>query len=310
MGDNVPAHHFGVYIKSNRIEYRYTPISGTFKPEKIQDFVYDSMFADDERYKKAIRGKKTINFLELLKNTLLGWAVYGYGNEVIESNYSMRKNFEDFEEILRKVLPDEIGFERFLIVANDIYCKTNRGRFPLDDESSGLANIIEICWKCYVSLFGSENDENIVIIDEPENHLHPSLQQSIIPDLMKAFPDSQFIISTHSPLILSSVRNCKTYGLTFDEEHVIAKEIAYSNNPLDTEDVLRGILGLSSSMPIWAREIYTEIVDKYKKLDVNPENIASLERDLKISGLEDYNLTGLNDILRERNAKIKNFDSE
>ncbi len=46
----------------------------------------------------------------------------------------------------------------------------------------------------------------VVIIDEIELHLHPGLQRIILPRLMKVFPRTQFIVSTHSPQVLSSVR--------------------------------------------------------------------------------------------------------
>lgn len=45
----------------------------------------------------------------------------------------------------------------------------------------------------------------VVLIDEIELHLHPGLQRTILPKLRKVFPKVQFIVSTHSPQVLSSV---------------------------------------------------------------------------------------------------------
>jgi predicted ATP-binding protein involved in virulence len=45
----------------------------------------------------------------------------------------------------------------------------------------------------------------IVLIDEIDLHLHPSWQQEVIPKLLKTFPKIQFIISTHSPQVLTTV---------------------------------------------------------------------------------------------------------
>ncbi len=45
----------------------------------------------------------------------------------------------------------------------------------------------------------------IVLIDEIELHLHPRWQRAIIPWLLKTFPNCQFVISTHSPQVLSEV---------------------------------------------------------------------------------------------------------
>lgn len=46
----------------------------------------------------------------------------------------------------------------------------------------------------------------VVLIDEIELHLHPGLQRTILPSLRRVFPGVQFVVSTHSPQVLSSVR--------------------------------------------------------------------------------------------------------
>jgi len=45
----------------------------------------------------------------------------------------------------------------------------------------------------------------IVLIDEIDLHLHPAWQQQIVPSLCKTFPSVQFIVTTHSPQVLSTV---------------------------------------------------------------------------------------------------------
>lgn len=65
------------------------------------------------------------------------------------------------------------------------------------------------------------NPEGIVFIDEIETHLHPSLAQEIMERLQRIFPKLQFIVSTHSPLILSNFKQDEdniVYQLTCEEE--------------------------------------------------------------------------------------------
>ena len=45
----------------------------------------------------------------------------------------------------------------------------------------------------------------IVLIDEIELHLHPSWQQTVLPRLMDIFPNVQFIVTTHSPQVITSL---------------------------------------------------------------------------------------------------------
>jgi predicted ATP-binding protein involved in virulence len=47
----------------------------------------------------------------------------------------------------------------------------------------------------------------IVLIDEIDLHLHPEWQRRVIGDLLSAFPNTQFVLTTHSPYIVASVNN-------------------------------------------------------------------------------------------------------
>ena len=49
--------------------------------------------------------------------------------------------------------------------------------------------------------------QGIVLIDEIETHLHVELQKRILPFLSSFFPKIQFIVTTHSPFVLSSLSN-------------------------------------------------------------------------------------------------------
>ena len=47
--------------------------------------------------------------------------------------------------------------------------------------------------------------EQLIIIDELDMHLHPSWQLQVISNLRSKFPNCQFIVTSHSPLVLSSL---------------------------------------------------------------------------------------------------------
>jgi predicted ATPase len=53
----------------------------------------------------------------------------------------------------------------------------------------------------------------VVIIDELETHLHPALQERVLPFLVKAFPTTQFIVATHSPIVICSIDNAVVWDL-------------------------------------------------------------------------------------------------
>jgi predicted ATP-binding protein involved in virulence len=54
----------------------------------------------------------------------------------------------------------------------------------------------------------------IVLIDEIETHLHIELQRKILPFLTTFFPKVQFIVTTHSPFVLTSISNATIFDLS------------------------------------------------------------------------------------------------
>jgi predicted ATP-binding protein involved in virulence len=84
----------------------------------------------------------------------------------------------------------------------------------------------------------------IVLIDEIELHLHPAWQRMIIPRLTQTFPNCQFIVTTHSPQVLSHVDPECIHILDYDGDNVVVKR-PYSSYGLDSNHILEDILGVS-----------------------------------------------------------------
>lgn len=73
-----------------------------------------------------------------------------------------------------------------------------------------LAMIADIAYRCvllngHLESEAAKQSAGVVMIDELDMHLHPQWQQSVIPSLSRAFPNIQFIVTTHSPQVLSTV---------------------------------------------------------------------------------------------------------
>lgn len=77
--------------------------------------------------------------------------------------------------------------------------------------------------------------EGILLIDEIENHLHPKWQKSVMETLQTFFPNIQIIITTHSPFIVSSVKNATVFVCKSMIDYSIVEDETddYSNLPVD-----------------------------------------------------------------------------
>jgi len=85
--------------------------------------------------------------------------------------------------------------------------------FKAGQLSSGEKRLMEIAANiAYRLAIANPNVENpldgfgIVLIDEIDMHLHPRWQRRVIPQLRKTFPNVQFVVTTHSPLVLQNVK--------------------------------------------------------------------------------------------------------
>ncbi|WP_349854676.1 AAA family ATPase [Bacteroides cellulosilyticus] len=64
--------------------------------------------------------------------------------------------------------------------------------------------ILDLAYRSYI-LNGNTEARGVVIIDEIDLHLHPTLEQSVLSRLTRTFPNTQFIVSTHSPLVITNI---------------------------------------------------------------------------------------------------------
>lgn len=91
----------------------------------------------------------------------------------------------------------------------------------------------------------------VVLIDEIELHLHPGLQRQIIPRLRSIFPNAQWIVSTHSPQVLSSVRSTNVRLL----ENFKLVELNRGTWQRDTNRILEAAFGDPGRPPEVARKL-------------------------------------------------------
>jgi predicted ATP-binding protein involved in virulence len=114
----------------------------------------------------------------------------------------------------------------------------------------------------------------IVLIDEIDLHLHPEWQRTIVEQLRTRFPKIQFIATTHSPIIIQSLKPGEVINLNNDD---IGE---YYNKGV--EDILEWVMGVSDSpqserrlkMAEAAREYY-QVLEQTK--DTPPEELGRLK---------------------------------
>ncbi|PKR54052.1 AAA family ATPase [Thalassospira marina] len=280
------------FIPSHRSIYRYQALGNipTTRKSKKTAFSEVNNLAKG-RYQNGREDQSASMFM---KNTLIGWAIQGYGVKTSTSKTIMPpdleqvENFEGFQGVLRNILPKSLGFRELEIRNMEVVfvCNDGRDEFLLETASGGITAIIDMAWQIY--MYSTKEDaECTVIIDEIENHLHPSMQRQILPDLLKSFPNARFIVSTHSPLVVGSVRDSYTYALQYNElNKICSHKLDFDKKAKTAAEILDEVLGVSVTMPVWAEDQLESILERYSSEGLTEESFKQLKGELGGIGLE------------------------
>jgi len=123
----------------------------------------------------------------------------------------IEKWFIKVESDLKWILENSTTELIFTANGNRVLIKQDSSLFSLDDLSSGFKAIFNIyanlLMRAQMQNLAPDDLAGIAIIDEIDVHLHISLQKKVLPFLIQAFPKIQFIVSTHSPFVITSTDN-------------------------------------------------------------------------------------------------------
>lgn len=189
--------------------------------------------------------------------------------------------FNKFETALRSIFEDESLQLIFDIDSFNFTIKLSDGReaFDLNQLSDGYHAVLSILTELIVRMENGAsklyNIPGIVLIDEIETHLHVELQKKVLPFLTAFFPKAQFIVTTHSPFVLNSIKN----AVAFDLEN---KELIEDLSGYPYDAILEGYFGQSkySDLIVQKVERYRELVTVKEKSKDELVEFALLKNEL------------------------------
>lgn len=154
------------------------------------------------------------------------------------------------------------------------------GSMPVDMLSDGLRNAIamvaDLAFRAYklnphLGADAARQTPGIALIDEVDMFLHPSWQQTIAGALRKAFPRLQFIVTTHSPQVLSTVCRENIRVLSPDQNgNIIATEPMARTYGEPSGDVMHSVMLVDPQPPVAEKadlQRLTEWVDQGRYQD-------------------------------------------
>lgn len=197
---------------------------------------------------------------------------YASKNGIVSAKFRLKK----IRKILTNgLLPDVKDFRCTSVeihnkINNFVEFKTDYGWIKLHELGYGyqvtLAWVVDLAKKMFERY--PESDEPlkqsaIVLVDEIDLHLHPEWQRKIIQFLKTQFPKTQFIVTTHSPLIIQSMDDINLVLLEKEDDHVIIKQPDLKNyQGWTVEEILSDLMGLDGRTK---SETYYKLIAAFNK---------------------------------------------
>lgn len=254
------------------------------------------------RYPRMPRGKETETQLDAYKNCLassqlfsdfFNWFRLGedYENEQYKNNRSYRdRGLDAVRQAMKQMFPDysEMRVSRrplaLLMHKGDEVFKINQ---LSDGEKCYIALVCDIARRLAIAnpegnpLLGN----GIILIDEIDLHLHPKWQQSVISKLTETFPNCQFFITTHSPIVASDAKGA-VFGIS---DGIISPKLTYGRK---SSDILASVFDIDMARSLYVQSLFNEAYDFIDHRDEKAFN-AKLQELIDILGADDPDVTGL-----------------
>lgn len=290
-------------IKSGELIIAYYKAERIFEAD-IPRQIEKVELKDNYRMEDAPR-KEFIKYLLDLKATQ---AFSRTGNKQ-EKAEKIENWFNNFEKLLQEIF-DSKDLNLVFDEETFQFRLEEGGKEPFDFNtlSSGYAAVLDIIVDIIIRMEKKTGKnfkfdmQGVVLIDEIETHLHLELQKRILKILLTIFPKIQFIVTTHSPFILSSLENATIYDL----EKRLVVENGLANLPY--EGIVEGYFK-ADSLSRELREKFEEykLLVKKEKLDgIDFEKINELE--LYLDEIPDYLALDLNAAYKKLKNELRDRD--
>ena len=134
--------------------------------------------------------------------------------------------------------------------------------------------VFDMAYRAYI-LNGDAEPEGLAIIDEIDLHLHPELEKEVLNVFHKTFPGVQFIVSTHSPMVLTNLQpdDSKIMRMETGQEEPVTVEDIYG---LDYNTGVEDVMGVDAKNVEIDNLVSTLAFLESKNMGQQAENVKTL----------------------------------
>jgi predicted ATP-binding protein involved in virulence len=209
------------------------------------------------------------------------------------SNAATRKRAEkrrdEIKEVLINLLPDVEDIKVAQITEEQpkpgVEVKTPYGWVSIKDLSLGyktlIAWMVDLASRMFDRYPNSPNplaEPAVVLVDEIDLHLHPKWQRTLMSYLSERFPNTQFIATAHSPLVVQAASDANVVLLRREGDHVVIDNDVKDIHGWRVDQILTSdLFGLESARPPQLDPLLAERTKILSKSRLTKKDKARLE---------------------------------
>lgn len=264
------------------------PYVSVWKPSK-KYLLYD---ADLNQFKEDIESNKPLSNIFKLSGYTDGKSIKEAIEKISDARYISRlksKLTDAINEYVGKVWKHNIDLlieidatGKFSLLIRDKGEENKHDRFAITDRSQGAQQFLSIILSLSLETENRERKNELILIDEPEVHLHPSGIRDLAKELLKIGKNNYVFLATHSPFMIDKDHKERHFIVKKDHKAITKlQRIKESDNIIDDE-VLREAFGL---------DVYRDLLNPHSILVEGASDKIIIQKALACLGHDKIGIT-------------------
>jgi predicted ATP-dependent endonuclease of OLD family len=171
---------------------------------------------------------------------------------------------------------------KFTLSIKDTGEENEHDRLPIDGRSEGARHFLSLILSLSIESKYSKRKNQLILIDEPELHLHPSGIRDLSKELLQIGLNNYVFVSTHSPFLIDK-KNKERHIIIKKNELALTEKIHIDDHTEVIDDeVLQEAFGL---------DVYKDLLNPHSLLVEGSSDKKIIQKALKVKGFKDYGIT-------------------
>lgn len=171
---------------------------------------------------------------------------------------------------------------QFTLSIKDTGEENKHDRLPIDGRSEGARHFLSLILSLSIESKHEQRKNQLILIDEPEAHLHPSGIRDLSKELLRIGTNNYLFVSTHSPFLVDKKKKERHIIVKKNSSALTEKVHIEGHTSIIDDEVLREAFGL---------EVYKDLLNPHSILVEGASDKVLLQKTLALKGKSQFGIT-------------------